>query len=136
MRKTRSELTEADLPRKYVAVSTCFRREAGTYGKDTAGLYRVHQFDKCEQVVICKNDVEEIQALAQGDARLQPRKSCKRLKLPYRVIQCCTGDIGVKNAAMIDVETWMPSRQHRRTPTAATAKRTPPPACTSSRPAG
>ncbi len=52
-------LEEADLPRKYTTVSTCFRREAGTYGKDTAGLYRVHQFDKCEQVVICKNDVEE-----------------------------------------------------------------------------
>ena len=52
-------LTEADLPLKYTAVSTCFRREAGTAGKDTAGLYRVHQFDKCEQVVICRNDVEE-----------------------------------------------------------------------------
>jgi seryl-tRNA synthetase len=47
-------LNESELPRKYVAVSTCFRREAGTYGKDTAGLYRVHQFDKCEQVVICR----------------------------------------------------------------------------------
>ena len=64
-------LDEADLPLKYTAVSTCFRREAGTYGKDTAGLYRVHQFDKCEQVVICRNDVEESQALARGDARLQ-----------------------------------------------------------------
>jgi seryl-tRNA synthetase len=52
-------LDEASLPRKYTAVSTCFRREAGTYGKDTAGLYRVHQFDKCEQVVVCVNDVEE-----------------------------------------------------------------------------
>jgi seryl-tRNA synthetase len=52
-------LSEADLPKKYVAVSTCFRREAGAAGKDTAGLYRVHQFDKCEQVVVCKNDIEE-----------------------------------------------------------------------------
>src|SRR2546421_11567493 len=52
-------LDEADLPKKYTTVSTCFRREAGTYGKDTAGLYRVHQFDKCEQVGICRNDVEE-----------------------------------------------------------------------------
>ena len=50
--KDEVRLTEADLPRKYVAISTCFRREAGTYGKDTSGLYRVHQFDKCEQVII------------------------------------------------------------------------------------
>ncbi len=102
-------LDEADLPRKYVAVSTCFRREAGTYGKDTAGLYRVHLFDKVEQVVICRNDVEESKdwhkkMLGFAESLLQ------RLKLPYRVIQCCTGDIGVKNASMMDVETWMPSR--------------------------
>ncbi len=102
-------LDEADLPKKYVAVSTCFRREAGTYGKDTAGLYRVHLFDKVEQVVICKNDVEESKQwhrtmLGFAESLLQ------RLKLPYRVIQCCTGDIGVKNASMIDLETWMPSR--------------------------
>jgi len=103
-------LDEKDLPKKYVAVSTCFRREAGTYGKETAGLYRVHQFDKCEQVVICRNDVEESkhwhrEMLGYAEQLLQ------RLKLPYRVIQCCTGDIGVKNASMMDIETWMPSRQ-------------------------
>lgn len=102
-------LEESSLPRKYTTVSTCFRREAGTYGKDTAGLYRVHQFDKCEQVVICKNDIEEskrwhIEMLSYSEEIL------KRLNLPYRVIQCCTGDIGVKNASMFDVETWMPSR--------------------------
>lgn len=102
-------LNEADLPRKYVAVSTCFRREAGTYGKDTAGLYRVHQFDKCEQVVICRNDVDEsrrwhAEMLGYAEELLQ------RLRLPYRVIQCCTGDLGVKNASMLDIETWMPGR--------------------------
>jgi seryl-tRNA synthetase len=102
-------LDESALPKKYVAVSTCFRREAGTYGKDTAGLYRVHQFDKCEQVVICRNDVEEskrwhLEMLGYSEELLQ------RLKLPYRVIECCTGDLGVKNAAMFDLETWMPSR--------------------------
>ena len=102
-------LDEAELPKKYVAVSTCFRREAGTYGKDTAGLYRVHQFDKCEQVVICRNDVEESKRWHKDNARLQ-RRAAQRLKLPYRVIQCCTGDLGVKNAAMMDIETWMPSR--------------------------
>lgn len=102
-------LDESQLPLKYTTVSTCFRREAGTYGKDTAGIYRVHQFDKCEQVVICRNDVEESKRwhktmLSYSEELLQ------RLKLPYRVIQCCTGDIGVKNASMIDIETWMPGR--------------------------
>jgi seryl-tRNA synthetase len=102
-------LSEADLPLKYTSVSTCFRREAGTYGKDTAGLYRVHQFDKCEQVVICRNDVQEsrrwhLEMLSYSEEVL------KRLNLPYRVIQCCTGDLGVKNASMMDIETWMPSR--------------------------
>jgi seryl-tRNA synthetase len=108
-------LAEADLPKKYVAVSTCFRREAGAAGKDTAGLYRVHQFDKCEQVVICRNDVEEskrwhMEMLGYSEALLQ------RMNLPYRVIACCTGDLGVKNAAMYDVETWMPSREQKGNP--------------------
>ncbi len=108
-------LNEADLPKKYAAVSTCFRREAGAAGKDTAGLYRVHQFDKCEQVVICRNDIEESkrwhkEMLGYSETLLQ------RLNLPYRVIACCTGDIGVKNAAMFDVETWMPSREQKGNP--------------------
>ena len=103
-------LSEAELPKKYVAVSTCFRREAGAAGKDTAGLYRVHQFDKCEQVVICRNDAAESRQwhaamLGYSESLLQ------KLNLPYQVIACCTGDIGVKNAAMFDIETWMPSRQ-------------------------
>jgi len=102
-------LSEEQLPLKYTAVSTCFRREAGTYGKDTAGLYRVHQFDKVEQVVICKNDEQESRRwhetmLGYSEQLLQT------LELPYRVITCCSGDLGVKNAAMYDVETWMPSR--------------------------
>jgi seryl-tRNA synthetase len=102
-------LNEADLPKKYVAVSTCFRREAGAAGKDTAGLYRVHQFDKCEQVVIGRNDIEEskrlhLEMLGYSETLLQ------RLNLPHRVVACCTGDIGIKNAAQFDVETWMPSR--------------------------
>jgi seryl-tRNA synthetase len=103
-------LAEADLPLKLTAVSTCFRREAGTYGKDTAGLYRVHQFDKCEQVVVCRNDVEESKRWHR-EMLGYSEELLKRLKLPYRVIQCCTGDIGVKNASMMDIETWMPSRE-------------------------
>jgi seryl-tRNA synthetase len=102
-------LDESALPRRYVAVSTCFRREAGTYGKDTAGLYRVHQFDKVEQVVICKNDIAESKRWHK-EMLGYSEEILRRLKLPYRVIQCCTGDIGVKNASMMDIETWMPSR--------------------------
>ncbi|MCY2953709.1 MAG: serine--tRNA ligase [Planctomycetota bacterium] len=97
------------LPRKYVAMSPCFRREAGTYGKDTAGLYRIHQFDKVEQVIICRNDVEESkrwhqEILGNAEAVLQ------KLNLPYRVVQVCTGDLGQGQAAKYDIETWMPSR--------------------------
>lgn len=102
-------LDEKDLPLKYTAVSTCFRREAGTYGKDTAGLYRVHQFDKCEQVVICRNDAGESRRWHETMLGFS-EQLLQALKLPYRVVQCCTGDIGVKNAAMYDVETWMPGR--------------------------
>ena len=108
-------LDEKELPKKYTTISTCFRREAGTYGKDTAGLYRVHQFDKCEQVIICRNDVEESKRW-HHEMLSYSEEVLKRLNLPYRVIQCCTGDIGVKNASMMDIETWMPSRQHKDDP--------------------
>jgi len=108
-------LDEKELPKKYTTISTCFRREAGTYGKDTAGLYRVHQFDKCEQVVICRNDVDESKRWHQ-EMLGYSEEVLKRLNLPYRVIQCCTGDIGVKNAAMMDIETWMPSRRNGEDP--------------------
>jgi seryl-tRNA synthetase len=108
-------LDEKELPKKYTTISTCFRREAGTYGKDTAGLYRVHQFDKCEQVVICKNDVDESKRWHQ-EMLSYSEEVLKRLNLPYRVIQCCTGDLGVKNASMMDVETWMPSRVNSKDP--------------------
>lgn len=98
------------LPRKYVAMSPCFRREAGTYGKDTAGIYRIHQFDKVEQVIICRNDVEESkrwhqQILENAEAVLQ------KLNLPYRVVYVCTGDLGQGQIAKYDIETWMPSRK-------------------------
>ncbi len=108
-------MAEGDLPLKYTAISTCFRREAGTYGKDTAGLYRVHQFDKCEQVVICRNDMAESRrwhAAMMGYSK----ELLAALEVPYRVIQCCTGDIGVKNAAMFDIESWMPSRFDGKNP--------------------
>jgi len=102
-------LDEADLPKKFVAQSLCFRREAGAAGKDTYGLYRIHQFEKVEQVIVCKADVEEAnnwheQILANSEELLQ------RLELPYRVVEICTGDMGTGKYRMYDIETYMPSR--------------------------
>jgi seryl-tRNA synthetase len=103
-------LREDALPMRYVAMSTCFRREAGTYGKDTAGIYRIHQFDKVEQVVVCRDDKEESKAW-QKRMLGYAEEMLKRLELPYRVMHLCTGDIGQKNASTMDIETWMPSRE-------------------------
>jgi seryl-tRNA synthetase len=103
-------LKEADLPKRYCGISNCFRREAGTYGKDTHGLYRIHQFQKVEQVVLCKNDPEEsaaihVELLANAEEVLQA------LELPYRVVDVCTGDMGRGQVYKNDIETWMPSRK-------------------------
>ncbi|CAN5811931.1 serine--tRNA ligase [soil metagenome] len=100
---------EAKLPLKYVTVSPCFRREAGAAGKDTAGLYRVHVFDKVEQVVICKPDEAESRAWHKKMIGFV-EQLLQGLELPYRLLQCCTGDLGVKNADMVDIECWMPGR--------------------------
>ena len=102
-------LEEGDLPLRYCAQSTCFRREAGAAGKDTAGLYRIHLFDKVEQVIICPNDIEgskrfHEEILANAEAVVQA------LELPYRVVNVCTGDLGMGQALKFDIETWMPSR--------------------------
>jgi seryl-tRNA synthetase len=104
------EILDADqLPLKYATVSTCFRREAGAAGKDTAGLYRVHQFDKVEQVVILRADEAESRQWHTKMIGIV-EELLKKLELPHRLLQCCTGDLGPKNADMIDIETWMPSR--------------------------
>ena len=102
-------LTEDELPLKYAASSTCFRREAGAAGKDTKGLYRIHYFDKVEQVVLCKNDPE---ASAQLHVEiLKNAEEClQEMGLPYRLIEVCTGDMGQGKVRMFDIETWMPSR--------------------------
>ena len=102
-------LDAAELPLKYVALSSCFRREAGAAGKDTYGLYRIHQFDKVEQVVICENSAEQSgkfhkEILANAEAVM------KALELPYRVVNVCTGDLGRGQAKKFDIEAWMPSR--------------------------
>lgn len=104
-------LSEKDLPKKYVARSACFRREAGTYGKDTRGLYRVHQFHKVEQVIVDVHDkansIEHHQSIIQNAEDLL--HACE---LPYRVVIVCGGDLGVPQAMKYDIETWMPSRQN------------------------
>ena len=102
-------LDEADFPLKYVTVSTCFRREAGAAGKDTAGLYRIHQFDKVEQIVIDIAD-ETNSRKHHKDMMGFVEGLLKALQLPHRLLQCCTGDLGAKNADMIDIECWMPGR--------------------------
>jgi len=104
-------LNLADLPKKYVALSSCYRREAGTYGKDTRGLYRVHQFQKVEQVIVdvadAERSIEHHHAIvANAEEVLQS------LELPYRVVNVCGGDLGQPQIQKFDIETWMPSRQN------------------------
>lgn len=102
-------MAEADLPKKYVARSACFRREAGTYGKDTRGLYRVHQFQKVEQVIV---DVADKARSIQHHQEIvkNAEDMLQAFDLPYRVVAVCGGDLGVPQAMKYDIETWMPSR--------------------------
>lgn len=102
-------LSEDELPKKFVAASSCFRREAGAAGKDTYGLYRIHQFEKVEQVVICKNDPEESRKF-HHEILQNAEDVLQALELPYRVVNVCTGDLGRGQAKKFDIETWMPSR--------------------------
>ncbi len=102
-------LKEAELPLRYMAWSSCFRREAGTYGKDTSGLYRVHQFQKIEQVII--GPADEAQSAKYHDELLGNAEAVlQALELPYRVVYVCTGDLGQGQVRKHDIETWMPSR--------------------------
>lgn len=98
-----------ELPKLFVARSTCFRREAGAAGKDTYGLYRIHFFEKLEQVVICKADAGE--SARWHDVIIKNATDVlEALELPYRVLEVCTGDMGQGKVRMYDIETWMPSR--------------------------
>lgn len=105
------EILDADaLPRLYLARSTCFRREAGAAGKDTRGLYRIHFFDKLEQVVLCRPDRDESRFWHEVILH-NAEDLLAALELPYRVIEVCTGDMGQAKTRQFDVETWMPSRE-------------------------
>ncbi|MBX7137334.1 MAG: serine--tRNA ligase [Oligoflexia bacterium] len=102
-------LPVAELPKRYAGYSPCYRREAGAYGKDTHGAYRVHQFYKVEQVIVCKAEPAESAAmhaelLGNAEALMQ------LLELPYRVVDVCSGDLGQGQVYKNDIEAWMPSR--------------------------
>ncbi|HRZ29920.1 MAG TPA: serine--tRNA ligase [Candidatus Paceibacterota bacterium] len=98
-----------DLPIKVCAFSPCFRSEAGSYGKDTKGLYRIHEFSKIEQVVICENNIEKSHKYFEEMLSVS-EEIMKELKLPYRVVNLCTGDMGAGKYYANDIETYMPSR--------------------------
>ena len=102
-------LLEKDLPKKFVALSPCFRREAGAAGKDTRGLYRLHEFWKIEQVVIGKNNLEEARKIHE-ELEANAEELLQDLKLPYQVLLMSTGDMGEPQLIKYDIETWMPSR--------------------------
>src|SRR3989344_530552 len=102
-------LEAAELPLKYSGLSACYRREVGGYGKDAKGLYRVHEFSKVEQVIICEDDLEKSLELFE-ELRKNATDLLEELELPYRVLQISTGDMGAGKYKMYDIETWMPSR--------------------------
>ena len=102
-------LSLTDLPIRYAGISSCFRREAGTHGKDTRGLYRVHQFQKVEQVILCEAD-HAIAETLHYEILGNTEEILQALELPYRVCLACTGEIGIGQVRKHEVETWMPSR--------------------------
>lgn len=104
-------LDEEALPKRYVARSACFRREAGTYGKDAKGLYRVHQFHKVEQVVVDIGDPERSKQHHEAITK-NSEEVLQAFELPYRVVAVCGGDLGVPQIYKYDIETWMPSRNN------------------------
>ena len=100
-----------ELPLRYAGFSTCFRREAGTYGKDTTGIFRVHQFDKVEMFSFCspeKSEKEHEFILSVEEELLQS------LEIPYRVVDVCAGDLGASAAKKYDIEAWIPSQNTYR----------------------
>ncbi|MDD3491757.1 MAG: serine--tRNA ligase [Candidatus Pacebacteria bacterium] len=100
---------EEDLPLRYVSFSSCFRREAGSYGKDTKGILRVHQFDKIEMFTFCKpeDSLKEHQLLLSMEEEIM-----KDLKIPYRVLNICTGDLGDPAVSKYDIEAWLPGQNN------------------------
>ena len=104
-------IDEKDMPKKYVSYSACFRRESGSYGKDTKGLIRNHQFNKVELVKFVKaeNSAAELESLLANASEI-----LKKLGITYRVLELCTGDIGFSSAKTYDLEVWMPGEKRWR----------------------
>jgi seryl-tRNA synthetase len=98
-------------PKMYVAYSPCFRREAGTYGKDTRGIFRVHQFEKVEMVIFCKpeDSIKMHELIREVEEDL-----LKALHLPYQVVNVCCGDLGISAAKKYDLEAWLPGQNAYR----------------------
>lgn len=106
-------LTEKDLPIKMVGISPCFRREVGSYGKDTQGIIRVHQFNKVEQVVYTIADEEETRDWHEKITHIS-EEILQDLELPYQVLLMCTGDMGAGQRKKYDLETWFPAQNKYR----------------------
>jgi len=106
-------LDEKDLPIFYAGYSPCFRSEAGSYGRDVRDIIRVHQFMKTEQYIICKNDEAESEKWHQI-LLSTAEEICQELSLPYRIVECCTGDMGAGKQRMFDIECWVPSESKYR----------------------
>ncbi|MEK6904895.1 MAG: serine--tRNA ligase, partial [Nanoarchaeota archaeon] len=104
-------LQENELPQKMGGISTCFRKEAGAHGRDTKGIFRVHQFNKVEQIVICKPEesakyFKEMQAISEF--------IFQQLEIPYLVVAVCSGDIGNKQSLQYDIEAWFPDQNDKK----------------------
>ena len=106
-------LRAEDLPLTFVGFCPCFRKEAGTYGKDTRGVFRIHQFNKIEQYVISKADHQESVRWHEQLIR-NAEELVQELELPYRVVNVCTGDMGDGKVGMYDLECWIPSEGRYR----------------------
>ncbi|MDQ0062832.1 serine--tRNA ligase [Paenibacillus harenae] len=104
------EIVDVREPIRLAAMSACFRQEIGSAGRDVHGLYRVHQFAKVEQVVLCANDHELSERILQ-EMTANAERILQLLELPYRVVAVCIGDMSQKTYKQYDIETWMPSRQ-------------------------
>ncbi|MBI3623115.1 serine--tRNA ligase [Candidatus Pacearchaeota archaeon] len=110
---TNETFEEKDLPRRYLGFSPCFRREAGSYGKDTKGILRVHQFDKIEMFSLTtpENSAQELEFILSMEEKLM-----QLLRLPYQVVSLCTGDLSNQSAITYDIEAWLPGQnQYRET---------------------
>lgn len=103
------EVVDVTEPIRLAAMSTCFRSEVGSGGRDVRGLYRVHQFSKVEQVIICAPDADESERMLQ-EITGHAEELLQLLELPYRVVAVCIGDMSQKTYKQYDIETWMPSR--------------------------